>query len=290
MVNGSEKIKKILSKYFEEDEIHSLFIELEDHQRAKAINDNYFVKVSKNNNELFFNNLVKELTLYKENPKSKYLPKLIASFHNKELCMIVLERIKGKTIGKNRNNFRTHLSEDRRIAIAKSILKIKDMKIKTKLEDTYNREEKLEKYLEKSKSYIDTKTYNQILSIKDQIIKEEYTRVTAHGDLINTNILINSNNQYLIDWEYVSIKPKYYDLIYFLLFSKKHHSIDLLYEMNLNDKQIEEALKDGIIICLKEIKNNAKLFGLLKNRVVKKSIKRWKRELYYILKDFEIKD
>ena len=287
MVNGSDKAKKKLSKYFTEDEIHSLFIELEDHQRAKKMNDKYFVKIGRNNNELFFSNLEKELTLYKENPKNKYLPKLIDSFHNKELCLIVLERIKGKTIGKNRNNFRTHLSEEERKRIAKSILKIKDLKIKTALEDNYNREEKLDKYLEKSKEYIDIKTYNNIIDIKKEIIKEEYPKVVAHGDLINTNILINSDNQYLIDWEYISLKPKYYDLIYFSLFSKKRHSVDLLYEMNLNDKQVNEALKDGIIICLKEIKNNAKLFGLLKNRIVKKSIKRWRKELVYILKEFE---
>ena len=51
-------------------------------------------------------------------------------------------------------------------------------------------------------------------------------------------------------------------------------------------KTIKEALKDGIIICLKEIQNNAKLFDKVDEKIVFKNINRWKRELKYILEEF----
>ena len=269
-------MNEVLEKYFSKEYINKLLKNLNNKQRTNIINNNYFVKIGKNSNELFFNNLKKELLLYQNNKDNINLPKLIDYYLDDNICLIILEKIYATVLGKSRNKFSLYLSNKKRINIANSILKIKDIKINLSLDNSYNRKEKLDKYLEKTKNYINNQTYNNIISLKDKITKEQLDRVISHGDLISPNIMINEDKIYFIDWEYISLKPKYYDLVYFLLFSKKRHSIDLLYKMNMNKSEIEEALKDGIIICLKEISNNIKY---LNNR----NINRWKKELNYIL-------
>lgn len=269
-------MNEILEKYFNKEEINKLLKDLNNKQRSNNINDKYFVKVGKNTNELFFNNLKKELRLYQNNKDNINLPKLIDYYLDNNICLIILEKINAKVLGKSRNKFNLYLSNKKRINIINSILKIKDINLNINFDSNYDRSEKLEKYLDKVKNHISLKTYNTIISLKDKIIEEKLERVISHGDLIGPNIMVNQDKIYFIDWEYISLRPKYYDLVYFMLFSKNRHALNLLYKIKLNDDEIEEALKDGIIICLKEISNNIKYFN---NR----NINRWKKELNYIL-------
>ena len=133
--------------------------------------------------------------------------------------------------------------------------------------------------------FLDENIYNKIRKLKNEIISEKYERVIAHGDLISTNIMLNNDNVIFIDWEFISYKPKYYDLIYFLLFSKTDNSIDIIDEIDFNiDKK--ESVKDGIILCLKEIQNNSKLYGKIDDKIINKNISRWKRELNNLLEKF----
>ena len=276
-------MNEILSKYFNEEEVDKLLKGLENNQRSKIINDKYFAKIGNNSDELFFNNLKRELTIYEDNSDNENLPLLIDYYLDDEICLIILKRIEGLTIGNNRNDFDVNISEEERITIAESILNIKDMKVKGNLDNTYNREEKLDKYLERSKKYLSSSLYDKVKSLKDKIINEKYERVISHGDLISTNIMISDNKPFIIDWEFISMKPKFYDLIYFLLFSKTNHSTDVLYKMNLSNDEINESLKDGIIICLKEIYNNAKLFGKIDESIINNNIERWACELTNIV-------
>lgn len=75
--------------------------------------------------------------------------------------------------------------------------------------------------------------------------------------------------------------PELYDLVYFLMFSKVNHSLDIIEDLNINNKEI---YIDAVILSLKEIQNWAKLYDVIDNSIVNKNINRWKRELNYILK------
>lgn len=279
------KVKEKLKKYFSENDIDKLLEKLESKQRSFLINDNYFVKIGKNSNKFFFDNLIKEIDIYKNNQGNQNLPNLIDYYICDNVCLIILEKINGKMIGQNRNEFNLNLTKNERLNIIKNVLDIKNIKINNNLDNSYNREECLQKYLETSKMFLDENTYNKIRKLKNEIISEKYERVIAHGDLISTNIMLNKDNVIFIDWEFISYKPKYYDLIYFLLFSKTDNSIDIIDEIDFNiDKK--ESLKDGIILCLKEIKNNSKLYGKIDYKIINKNISRWKRELNNLLEKF----
>lgn len=279
------KVKEKLKKYFSENDIDKLLEKLESKQRSFLINDNYFVKIGKNSNKFFFDNLIKEIDIYKNNQGNQNLPNLIDYYICDDVCLIILEKINGKMIGQNRNEFNLNLTKNERLNIIKNVLDIKNIKINNNLDNSYNREECLQKYLETSKMFLDENIYNKIRKLQDEIISEKYERVIAHGDLISTNIMLNKNNVIFIDWEFISYKPKYYDLIYFLLFSKTDNSIDIIDEIDFNiDKK--ESLKDGIILCLKEIKNNSKLYGEIDYKIINKNISRWKRELNNLLEKF----
>ena len=279
------KVKEKLKKYFSENDIDKLLEKLESKQRSFLINDNYFVKIGKNSNKFFFDNLIKEIDIYKNNQGNQNLPNLIDYYICDDVCLIILEKINGKMIGQNRNEFNLNLTKNERLNIIKNVLDIKNIKINNNLDNSYNREECLQKYLETSKMFLDENIYNKIRKLKNEIISEKYERVIAHGDLISTNIMLNKDNVIFIDWEFISYKPKYYDLIYFLLFSKTDNSIDIIDEIDFNiDKK--ESLKDGIILCLKEIKNNSKLYGKIDYKIINKNISRWKRELNNLLDKF----
>lgn len=279
------KVKEKLKKYFSENDIDKLLEKLESKQRSFLINDNYFVKIGKNSNKFFFDNLIKEIDIYKNNQGNQNLPNLIDYYICDDVCLIILEKINGKMIGQNRNEFNLNLTKNERLNIIKNVLDIKNIKINNNLDNSYNREECLQKYLETSKMFLDENIYNKIRKLKNEIISEKYERVITHGDLISTNIMLNKDNVIFIDWEFISYKPKYYDLIYFLLFSKIDNSIDIIDEIDFNiDKK--ESLKDGIILCLKEIKNNSKLYGKIDYKIINKNISRWKRELNNLLEKF----
>ena len=279
------KVKGKLKKYFSENDIDKLLEKIESKQRSFLINNNYFVKIGKNSNKFFFDNLIKEIDIYKNNQGNQNLPNLIDYYIDDNICLIILEKISGKTIGQNRNEFNLNLTKNERLNIIKNVLDIKNIKINNNLDNSYNRKEYLQKYLEASKMFLDENIYNKIRKLQDEIISEKYERVIAHGDLISTNIMLNKDNVLFIDWEFISYKPKYYDLIYFLLFSKTDNSIDIIDGIDFNiDKK--ESLKDGIILCLKEIKNNSKLYGKIDYKVINKNISRWKRELNNLLEKF----
>lgn len=279
------KVKEKLKKYFSENDIDKLLEKLESKQRSFLISDNYFVKIGKNSNKFFFDNLIKEIDIYKNNQGNQNLPNLIDYYICDDVCLIILEKINGKVIGQNRNEFNLNLTKNERLNIIKSVLDIKNIKINNNLDNSYNREECLQKYLETSKMFLDEKIYNKIRKLKNEIISEKYERVIAHGDLISTNIMLNKDNVIFIDWEFISYKPKYYDLIYFLLFSKTDNSIDIIDEIDFNiDKK--ESVKDGIILCLKEIQNNSKLYEKIDDKIINKNISRWKRELNNLLEKF----
>lgn len=279
------KVKEKLKKYFSENDIDKLLEKLESKQRSFLINDNYFVKIGKNSNKFFFDNLIKEIDIYKNNQGNQNLPNLIDYYICDNVCLIILEKINGKMIGQNRNEFNLNLTKNERLNIIKNVLDIKNIKINNNLDNSYNREECLQKYLETSKMFLDENIYNKIRKLKNEIISEKYERVIAHGDLISTNIMLNKDNVIFIDWEFISYKPKYYDLIFFLLFSKTDNSIDIINEIDFNiDKK--ESVKDGIILCLKEIQNNSKLYGKIDDKIINKNISRWKRELNNLLEKF----
>ena len=275
----------ILKKYFNAKDINKLKKSLDNKQRDNIINDKYFAKVGKNTDKLFFDNLVKEIRLYENNQDNIIIPRLIESFISKEYCLIVLERISGKTLSNHRDDYNTHLSKNKRINIAKSILNIKNIRLNYDLDSDYNRKEKLDKYLERSKKYISINAYSRIISLYNILIKEPKKVVLSHGDLIPTNIMLDKDEIKFIDWEYISYMPELYDLMYFLMFSKVNHSLDILDDLKVNKN---EVYIDAVILCLKEIQNLAKLYGVIDNSVIDKNIKRWKRELNYILKEFTL--
>ncbi len=270
----------ILKKYFSEKEISKIKKTLEEKQRDSIINDKFFAKIGKNSNTLFFNNLVKEIRLYENNQDNIMIPKLVDSFISNEYCLIVLEKINGKTLTNQRNDYNTHLSHGKRLRIANYILNIKNIKLNYQLDNIYSRKENLDKYLERSKKYISKNTYLKITSLYSIISKESKNIVIAHGDLIPTNIMIDKTLIKFIDWEYISYMPEYYDLAYFLMFSKVNHSLDILDSLKVNNN---EVYIDAIIISLKEIQNWAKLYGTIDDNIINKNIRRWKRELNYIL-------
>ena len=165
------EIVTILRKYFDEKDIISIKNILNEKQRANIINDKYFAKVGKNTDKLFFNNLVKEINLYKSNQNNLLIPKYIDSYISNQYCLIVLEKINGKVLNTNRNDYNLHLSHKKRLEISKCILNIKNIKLNYEFENSYNRKEKLDKYLEKSRRYISKSTYIKIDSLYSTLSK-----------------------------------------------------------------------------------------------------------------------
>lgn len=274
-------VKKMLASYFDTEDINKLFKDLDNKKRNTVMNDNYFAKISVRENTLFCDKFINEINLYNKNKTIDNFPKIANSLINKKYCLLILHRINSKTIGNNRNDFNVKLGKKNRILIIENILKIKNIKVNFELDNSYSREEKLNDYFLKSKKYISKYTQNKIEKYRKSICKEKYERVLSHGDLICTNIMLDDNKVYFLDWEYVSLKPRYYDLAYFLLFNKTNNTFDIL---NNSDLDIKEIYKDGIILCLKEIQNNAKLYGIIDDKIVNKNIERWKRELNRILR------
>ena len=277
-------VKKMLANYFDKDDINKLFENLENKKRNIIMNDSYFAKISVRENTLFCSKFINEINLYEKNKTIDSFPKMVNSLINKKYCLLILHKINLKTIGNNRNDFDVRLSKKNRMLIIDKILEIKNIKVNFELDNSYSREEKLNNYFFKSQKYISRYTQNKIEKYKKSICKEKYDRVLSHGDLISTNIMLDNNEVYFLDWEYVSLKPRYYDLAYFLLFTKTNNSLDILNNVNNSDLDIKEIYKDGIILCLKEIQDNAKLYGIINDKIVDKNIERWKRELNRMLR------
>lgn len=102
------------------------------------------------------------------------------------------------------------------------------------------------------------------------------------------NIMRENNSIFFIDWEFIAIRPESYDIAYFLMFSKKENSLDVLKYTKFSSTFKKEVKKDAIILCLKEMNNWNKLHGKLDDALVDGNIKRWKKELLIILKGYEI--
>ena len=276
-------VLKVLNTYFDKSDIENLLNEIKTKSRSTILNDRYFAKICIRDNSFFCNNFIKEINLYKKNSNNRNFPDIVDFLINKDYCLLILKRINSKTIGISRNNFNIRLSKNKRLLIIDSILKIKDIHVTFDLDNSYNRDDSFKKYLDKSKPYLSKYTINRLNNYKRIIAKEKYERVLSHGDLISTNIMVDKNNVYFLDWEYVSLKPLYYDLAYFLLFSKANNCFDIIDDIRLTKTAKQEVIKDGIIICLKEIQNNAKLYGAIDEKIVDKNIDRWKRELNRLL-------
>ena len=93
------KVKEKLKKYFSENDIDKLLEKLESKQRSFLINNNYFVKIGKNSNKFFFDNLIKEIDIYKNNRGNQNLPNLIDYYIDDNICLIILEKISSATTG-----------------------------------------------------------------------------------------------------------------------------------------------------------------------------------------------
>lgn len=64
-----DEIIKKLYKYFNKTDIEKLLLNLKENQKANIINNKYFAKIRKNNNNLFFKNLINERSIYINNIK-----------------------------------------------------------------------------------------------------------------------------------------------------------------------------------------------------------------------------
>ena len=279
-------MEEILEKYLKTEEIELILSNLnKEKQRTTYINKDYFIKIGKNTDELFFNNLLNEIELYKDNTGNINLPVLIDSYVSKDICIIIQKKINGNTLGKSRNDFNIDIGKSLRLKIANRILEISNMNFKVELKDEYNAKKKIDKYLKNISKYLCKKDIQQIKNNYDIITNKNIEKTVAHGDLITTNIMLDNDNVYFIDWEFISLKPKYYDLAYFLLFSKEYDSLDILED--INNINVKNVYKEAILICLKEINNNLKLIGKIDDSIINKNINRWKVELELILYKIE---
>lgn len=276
-------VVNILKKYFDNRDIKIALKDISNKKRTIIINDNYFAKLSVKENSIYCNNFINEINLYNKNQSVLFFPRIVDYLMNNDFCLLVLRKIEAKTIGRNRNEFKIDLNIDERKRIIEKILEIKNISVDFELDNSYSRKEKLDLYLKKTKEYISEDIRESIDKLRDFIVKEEHERVLSHGDLISTNIMLDGNNVYFLDWEYVSMKPLYYDLVYFLLFSKEDNALDILYDNELKSIDKNDAFKDGIIVCLKEINENAKLYGTIEKDLIDKNIRRWEEELAKII-------
>ena len=277
-------VLEVLNTYFDKSDIENLLNEVKTKSRSTIINDRYFAKICIRDNSFFCNSFIKEINLYKKNSNNRNFPDIVDFLIDEDYCLLILKKINSKTIGTSRNNFNIRLHNNKRLLIIENVLRIKDIKITFDLDNSYNRSESFNKYLDKSKKYLSKYTINKLNNNKSIIVEEKYKRVLSHGDLISTNIMVDKNNVYFLDWEYVSLKPLYYDLAYFLLFSKANNCFNIIDSIKLSAQAKKEVFKDGIIICLKEIQNNSKLYDVIDKIIVDKNINRWKKELNRLLK------
>lgn len=161
--------------------------------------------------------------------------------------------------------------------IIDSIAKIKDYDISFKLDKSYDRIEKINKYLIAISDYLDSNIVNKIKSQLNKIKTLEFDTVISHGDLIPPNIFKDKDQIKFIDWEYVGMKPKYYDIIYFLLFADNPKNVINSIDKYIRDETIKkEMLKDAVVITLREIKN----WSVVSNKQLKEEyIKIWRESL-----------
>ncbi|MDD4036691.1 MAG: hypothetical protein PHS45_05175 [Bacilli bacterium] len=77
------------------------------------------------------------------------------------------------------------------------------------------------------------------------------------------------------------MKPKYYDIIYFLLFADNPKNVINSIDKYIRDETIKkEMLKDAVVITLREIKN----WSVVSNKQLKeKYIKIWRDSLKIII-------
>lgn len=68
------KFNKKLTLYINEKELDELLKTLKDKSRAYIINSNYFIKVGINKDKKFFERLVAEINLYRQNKNNALLP------------------------------------------------------------------------------------------------------------------------------------------------------------------------------------------------------------------------
>lgn len=67
-------LKEELTLYINESELDELLKTLEAKSRAYIINSNYFIKVGINKDKKFFERLVAEINLYRQNKNNALLP------------------------------------------------------------------------------------------------------------------------------------------------------------------------------------------------------------------------
>ena len=281
-------IGKFLVKYVDTESLNKLYADIENKQRTNIIFDKCFIKIGKNIDQLFFNNLIKEIYIYKNNAQCTFFPKLIDYFIDDEICAIVLEKIEGNVLGTNRNDFANDsLTENDRVDIIKDIIKIKSIKIENcKLDTIYSRQEKIKKYCDKLDGILDRKDIDLLYFKCDDISYNNCSNCISHGDLIPPNIIRNLDKTVFIDWEFIAIRPESYDIAYFLMFSRVADALDVLKMTNFSLDFKKEIYKDATVLCLKEMNNWLKLKGKLDNNLVEFYIKRWYNELKIILKGF----
>jgi thiamine kinase-like enzyme len=275
---------KFLKKYVTPQEISKIKNEIENKQRANILTKKHFLKIGKNTDQLFFENLVKEIELYKLNKNNENFPVIVDSYVDNNCCILVLEKIKGIALGDSRNDFEINITDADRKEIINKIKEIKNIKINIELKNSYERAKSLSKYFERSKKYLTKKQINYINKCKTYITEYNEENVISHGDLICPNIMFTNKKPIFIDWEFIEYRPFSYDVAYFMLFSKEKNCFDYVEEINIDT---EEVLKDGIILCLKEIQNWAKLYTYVEDDLVNSKIKRWKKELTFLIKRIE---
>lgn len=149
-----------------------------------------------------------------------YYQNFFYGYDDDGICILVEKRLNGKPLSTERNSLKINgITGKDYLNIIDNIAKIKDYDISFKLDKSYDRIEKINKYLTAISDYLDSNIINKIKSQLNKIKTLEFDMVISHGDLIPPNIFKDKDQIKFIDWEYVGMKSKYYDIIYFLLFA-----------------------------------------------------------------------
>ncbi|MDD4036692.1 MAG: hypothetical protein PHS45_05180 [Bacilli bacterium] len=129
------KLKEKLTLYINEKELDELLKTLKDKSRAYIINSNYFIKVGINKDKKFFERLVAEINLYRQNKNNVLLPEFIYGYDDDGICILVEKRLNGKPLSTERNSLKINgITGKDYLNIIDNIAKIKDYDISFKLD------------------------------------------------------------------------------------------------------------------------------------------------------------
>lgn len=182
------------------------------------------------------------------------LPTLCATYFVDHAGALVLQRLKGDPLSVHREALGISVCAQRQVLDV--ILRLQSATPPPWL-STYDRNDKYAKYLAMATTAgcIDADALHS-LSAFVGLLGYPGSLVMSHGDLNPTNILGAPDGAfYILDWEYISLRPPSHDPLTFLLFANEPLTAVADLERLAPYWEPLELYRDALVICMRQVRN-----------------------------------